>query len=413
MQSTERSVLGAALSAPGLWLSQAERINPDLFVEHAALAKHLCAMTEAGHPTDPQAVKAWLDARQIQIGMADLLELSELAPASSAGMESAVDALVDRSKRGALRRLAGTIDSLALDARHQPDDIIEETTRKLAEIGARSTRAVESLAHALPRVVIELSRPPADAVKTGLGSLDKFTGGFRPGQLIVLGARPSMGKTSFAVGLLRQAALSGKTVALFSLEMSCTQVIHRLLADVGNVDLARLSQHRLSEQMLSSITVAAAHLHKTRVFIGETDHGLPQVCAQIKAQHGLDLVIVDYLQLMQCRAESREQQVATLARNLKRMARNVGVPVLVLSQLNRSLEARQCKRPQLSDLRESGAIEQDADIVLLLWRPAYYATDADPTEAELVVAKQRNGPVGTMPLVWDETRARFNQAKSQ
>ena len=147
--------------------------------------------------------------------------------------------------------------------------------------------------------------------------------------------------------------------------------------------------------------------HNFRLFIGESVENLESVCRQIQHRDGLDLVIVDYLQLMQVKAESREQQIATITRKLKRLAVQLGTPVLALSQLNRALEMRANKRPQLSDLRESGAIEQDADIVMLLWREAYYDDSADPTTAELIVAKHRNGPTGAVPLIWDSDCTRF------
>ena len=413
MEATnETRVLSAALAEPGLWLAQAHRITPDLFIANRNLAVQLCAMTEAGKATEPAAVKTWLDEKGVAVPLSDLMAIAEHAPASPAGMEAAVDALVNDAKRHAIRRVSNLLTQLAADPRQRPDDIITEAVRKLTDIGARSTQAVKPLGPELVRVVKELGKPLKHGVKTGIRPLDSFTGGLTPGQLVVLGARPSMGKTSLALGVARQAALDGKTVCFLSLEMSTDQVIHRLLADVANVDLATISTHRLSDQEMTSVMAAANRLYESRVFIGESATNATQVCAQLKHQHGLDLVVVDYLQLMQVKAESREQQIATLSRDLKQLARRVGVPVLVLSQLNRAIEARSCKRPQLSDLRESGAIEQDADIVLLLWREAYYDDEADPSVAELVIAKQRNGPVGTLPLHWDETRARFSQAKS-
>lgn len=412
MEHTEKAVLGAALAEPGLWLSHADQIEPQIFQDLHALAVQLCAMRDAGHPTDPQSAKTWLDKNGVKMGLADLMELAEHAPASRAGLEVAVDALHDRRKRSELYRLGSRLVAMAQDLKRPPDEIVEELTQQLTAVGASSTGSMVELSKALHEVVTELGRPKTRGVRTGIATLDRFTGGFQPGNLVILGARPSMGKTSLALTISRQAALDGQTVAVFSFEMSTRQVIHRLLSDVGDVDLARISTHRLNQKDMAAITLAANRLHKTRVFIGESDRGIPQVCAQLKNQHKLSLVVVDYLQLMTAKAESRERQIATLSRNLKRMARAVGVPVLALSQLNRAVEQRQCKRPMLSDLRESGAIEQDADLVLLLWREAHYDDEADPTAAELIVAKQRNGPVGSLPLHWDETRARFSQPKT-
>ena len=412
MESTEASVLGAALSEPGLWLAEADRITPNLFIEHATLGRVLCDLRDTGEPTDPQAVAAYTQRKGHPVAVSDLMALAELAPASSAGMKQAVRTLVDRSKRHALAKLGGVLSRLAFDAKQRPDDMVVEAVAKLMDIGARSTRAIKPLRDVLPEVIRELNHPPVGSIKTGIQMVDNICGGLLPGALVVLGARPSMGKTALASGIARQAALAGQTVAFISLEMSAKQIAHRLLADLGNADLARISAHRLHPGEMDKIVNAAGRLHKTAIFVGETDKGLNAVCRQLKHQHGLDLIVVDYLQLMHTRADSREQEIAKISRELKQLARDVQVPVLVLSQLNRSLEARQLKRPRLSDLRESGAIEQDADMVFLLWRPGFYDENEDQTGAELVLAKNRNGPVGTIPLVFDETRARFSQPKT-
>lgn len=411
-QSPETRVLGAALSEPGLWLSQADRIHPDLFTDFAALASMLCAMRDAGHSIDVRSAQAWAQDHNQAMRIGDLLEIAEHSPMSPTSMTAAVDALHEQAKRRALVKLGRALTETAANKRYRADDILAESLTKLTDIGARSARALEPIGAGLQRVIKDLGKPLSNAVKTGLGAVDRVTSGFKPGQLIVLGARPSMGKTAFAVGVARQAALAGKSVAYFSLEMSADEVIHRMLANLSDVDLTRISTHNLREQDLTAILAAANRLHESRVFIAESTNQIEGVCAQAKHQHGLDLVVVDYLQLMSCRAESREQQIATLSRALKRLARAVRCPVLVLSQLNRALEARANKRPQLSDLRESGAIEQDADVVLFLWREGYYSPESPQDTAELVVAKHRNGPTGTVPLTWDETRARFTQSKT-
>jgi len=411
--TTETRIIGAALSEPGLWLSHADRINGELFSANRALASALCEMRDAGQPTDPQSVHAWLGARGRGVAMSDLLELAEHSPLSPESMAAAVAMLHNQAKRAALHKLGKALTETSINRRYHVDDVMAETMSTLAAIGARSAQALEPIGDGLKRVVKNLGKPVERTVKTGISTIDAVTGGFRPGQLVVLGARPSMGKTSLALGITRQAALAGKTVAFFSLEMSSDDVICRILADLGDVDLGRIMLHDLREQDLTAVLTAANKLHKTRVFIGESTDQIEGVCTQLQHQHGLDLVVVDYLQLMSIRAESREQQIATLSRGLKQLARRAKAPVLVLSQLNRNLEQRVSKRPQLSDLRESGAIEQDADVAMLLWRRSYYDPDADQTEAELVVAKHRNGPVGVVPLEWDETRARFSAGNRQ
>ena len=406
-QSNETRVLGAAMSEPGLWLAEAPRISADLFTSYRVLAEEILAMRELGKETDPQSVHAWLCERGIKSSLANLVELSDHSAMSAPSLKAAVDALHEVAKRDAIRKLAARLTLATNTAKARADEIVGNAIAELSEIAAKSAVGPKAFGKVLQCVMNNLGRPPTNTVKTGLSTIDQITGGFQPGQLVVVGARPSMGKTSLAMGFVRQAAATGKSVLVLSLEMSAEQVIHRILADLSKVNLARISTHRLSRNDFTALTNAANAAHKYRIWIGESADNLDPVCRQIKHRSGLDMVVVDYLQLMDCRAESREQQIATLSRSLKRLARALRVPVVVLSQLNRQLEQRANKRPQLSDLRESGAIEQDADIVLLLWRPGYYDPDANQSQAELIVAKHRNGPTGLVELEWRADCALF------
>jgi replicative DNA helicase len=406
-ESIEIRVLAAAMAEPGLWLAQAARINPDLFPNQKKLATEICAMRDAGKETDPRSVYTWLADRGAPIKLSDLMSMADQSPLSIDSMTQAVDALHENAKRVAVRQLGNWLTKQAREPGARADDILRQAIGALSDISARSSAGPEEFNMILQRVMNGIGKPPTDVVKTGISTIDAITGGFRGGQMIVVGARPSMGKTSLAMGFIRQAAAAGKTVALFSLEMSADQVCHRILADLSQINLARISTHHLSGNEIRALTNAANVAHRYKIFITETAVGIDGVCRQLKHQGGLDLVVVDYLQLMDCRAESREQQISTMSRNLKRLARDLAVPVVVLSQLNRQIEQRANKRPQLSDLRESGAIEQDADIVLLLWRPGYYDTEADQTEAELIVGKHRNGPTGLVELGWQADCARF------
>lgn len=405
--TNETRVLGAALSEPGIWLAQAPRISADLFVEYHLLAKAILEMRELGKETDPQSVHSWLGERGIKSSLATLVELSDHAALSTPSMAQAVDALHERAKREAIRRLAGWLDREVTQSKSRADEIVARGIGQLSEIAAKSAVGPKAFGKVLQCVMNQLGRPPTNTVKTGIGTVDAITGGFQPGQFVIVGARPSMGKTSLAMGFIRQAAAAGKSVLLLSLEMSAEQVCHRVLADLSKVNLARISTHRLSGNDMTALVNAAQASHKYAIWIGETGDNIDPVARQIKHRSGLDMVVVDYLQLMSIKGESREQQIATLSRNLKGLARSLGVPVVALSQLNRQIEQRANKRPQLSDLRESGSLEQDADIVLLLWRPGYYDPQADQSEAELIVAKHRNGPTGLVELEWQATRAQF------
>lgn len=413
METTnELTVLASALETPGLWLAVAPRITPELFSNHRQLANAICDLTDGGKPTDPQTVAARLETTGIKCRVSKLLEIAQYAPITQRTLDAAVEGLHETARLEAIRKLASTISAQTQQG-VRTEEILASATAAMAEIGARSTTEIQKVGNILHNVVRNMGRPRTDGIRTGIGMLDKVTGGFKPGELIILGARPSMGKTALALNIVRHAAQAGRTVAVISLEMTVDQVCHRLLADLSDIDLARIVSHRLSDQDMTKITSAANALHRFKIFIGESDAQMEAVCRQIKHQHQLHLVVVDYLQLMESRGRSREQEVASLSGRLKRMAKQLGCPVLALSQLNREVEKRANKRPMLADLRESGALEQDTDLAMLLWRPGYYDDEADPREAEINVAKNRQGPTGIVPLIWQEHAARFSARKAQ
>ena len=403
----ELRVLGTALAQTGLWADQAARIKPELFQTNYQLGAAICAMNATGTSLDPQSVQAYLADKGIKYLISDLMRIADCGAFTTYSLRLSVDKLHEAAKRRSIQRLVGQIMTQLETPGVSAEEIIRATMLNLVDIDARSSAEPLPIGEVFKRIIAGIDKPRDDGCQTGIQPIDRMTAGFKPGELIILGARPSMGKTSLAVGFCRQAAAAGKTVVFFSLEMSAEQVGQRLLADLSSVTLARIATHRLGTDDLNLVINAANTGHNFRLFIGESVENLESVCRQIQHRDGLDLVIVDYLQLMQVKAESREQQIATITRKLKRLAVQLGTPVLALSQLNRALEMRANKRPQLSDLRESGAIEQDADIVMLLWREAYYDDSADPTTAELIVAKHRNGPTGAVPLIWDSDCTRF------
>jgi replicative DNA helicase len=408
----EEQIIGAALAESGHWLTYASKLHPDLFVTYPVLGRELLLMTDDGHPTDPKSVQTWMADRGHEVKISRLLRLADCAPFSSHAMGVAVGSLHERAKRNALQKLSGLLAQGLKEPGLKADDVIGKAFRYLTDLAERSSTDVFQIASVLNDVVRNLGKPQQRGVKTGIAPIDSITHGFKPGELVVLGARPSMGKTALALGISARAAVDGGSVLLFSLEMSTQQLCQRLLSMLSGVNLARIVTGRVGSSDVTEITEAANVAHKLRLFVCEDTDYIEATCRQVKHRHGLDLVVIDYLQLMSCRAESREQQIATLSRSLKQLARRLGCPVLVLSQLNRAVEARTCKRPQLSDLRESGAIEQDADQVMLLWRPAYYDDAEDPTEAELILAKNRNGPTGSVELTWVEQCARFSGKKT-
>jgi replicative DNA helicase len=263
-------------------------------------------------------------------------------------------------------------------------------------------------------------------IPTGYSKLDEMTAGLQPSDLIVIAGRPSMGKSSFSLNIAERTALAeGTKVGIFSLEMSTDLVVQRFLCSLARLDSSKLRTGRLADADWPRLTTCAGRLSEAPIFIDDTPAiSLLEMRAKarrLKAEHGLDLVIVDYLQLVsgRVRAENRQQEISEISRGLKAMAKELNVPVIALSQLSRAVEAREDKRPQLSDLRESGAIEQDADVVIFLYRPAFYARkdrakqleddEAEDNTAEVIIGKQRNGPTGTVHLAFRREYARFEE----
>jgi replicative DNA helicase len=248
-------------------------------------------------------------------------------------------------------------------------------------------------------------------VSTGYRDIDELTGGFKPGQLIVIAARPSMGKTALAMNFARNSAIRhNNSVAVFSLEMSKEEVLGRLIGSEARIDITRLISGKIEENEWGKLTDAASRLSETMIFIDDSSALTPgeirSKCRRIKAQYGkLDMVIVDYMQLMRpgvsSKSQNREQEIADISRTLKAIAKEMAVPVIALSQLNREVDKRTDKRPFLSDLRESGAIEQDADMIMFIYRDEVYHRDTQwKGMAEIIVAKNRSGPQKTINLTW-------------
>ncbi len=256
-------------------------------------------------------------------------------------------------------------------------------------------------------------------VPTGFTQLDQLLSGLQPSDLVIVAARPSMGKTAFALSVAREASRRGKAVGIFSLEMSAQQLVLRLISAEAAVGLQALRSGRLSNAEMHEIVTRVDSLMNAQIYIDDSA-GLSPVefrakCRRMKMEHKIDLVMVDYLQLMHApKAESREREISVISHTLKAVAKELNIPVIALSQLNRTLEARADKRPMLSDLRESGSIEQDADVVMFIHRPEYYKItafeDGRSTEniAEIIVGKQRNGPTGDIRLFYQKELAAFH-----
>jgi len=264
--------------------------------------------------------------------------------------------------------------------------------------------------------VLYESKGGLTGISSGFKDLDTLTAGLQKSDLILVAARPSMGKTAFTLNIASYVGLHGHSVAFFSLEMSKEQLMQRMLCSEGGIDASRLRTGQLDEGEWNHLVETADKLSRAPIYIddtaGITVMDLRSKARRLKAEHGLDLIIIDYLQLMQGRpsknSDNRQQEISEISRSLKALARELDVPVIALSQLSRSVESRQVKKPMLSDLRESGSLEQDADIVMFLYREDYYDKDTENKNiTEIIVAKHRNGPVDSISLFFQKEFTKF------
>ena len=332
------------------------------------------------------------------------------------------------SEKAALRRLIRVNEEIAsacYAGKDSVEEIMEDTEKKIFQVLQRKTNdefvpIKDVVLNALDKIeAASRMKGSVTGMPTGFIDLDYKTSGFQPSDLILIAARPSMGKTAFVLNIAEYMAFrSNETVAIFSLEMSKEQLVNRLFALESRVDSQILRTGNLSDNDWSSLIEAAGVIGRSNLIIDDTPgisvSELRSKCRKYKLEHNLGIIMIDYLQLMQCsrKSESRQQEISDISRSLKEIARELQVPVVALSQLSRAVEQRPDHRPMLSDLRESGAIEQDADVVMFLYRDDYYNHDTEKKDvAEVIIAKQRNGPIGTVELAWLPRYTKFANMK--
>ena len=338
----------------------------------------------------------------------------------SSNQDTYIDILKEKSILRSLAEFSDEIKALSLEDKSPAKNVLEKAEKGLFEISQGGLRnsltALDVIMSDTVQTIMKRvqNRGELSGVTTGFTDLNSLLGGFQKSDLVLLAARPSMGKTALAVNLAVNAAKAGKKVAMFSLEMSKTQIGQRILASFAQMNLSSLFKGELEGQDLVNLITASNELSKYSLHIDDTAAisliELKAKLRRLKMEEGLDLVIVDYLQLMTTgeRIENRVQELSQISRGLKVIAKELDVPVLALSQLSRALEQRPDKRPKLSDLRESGAIEQDADIVMFLYRDYVYNKETEnPNLAEVIVSKHRNGPIGVVNLIWKDEYTRF------
>ncbi|MDB4866315.1 MAG: dnaB [Cohnella sp.] len=415
----EQAVLGAILLETEALITAMERVRAEDFysVAHQRIFDAIVALNEDNQPIDLITLTARLqDHGQLEEvgGVSYIVKLAGAVP-TAANVEYYAQIVEEKSM---LRRLIRTATQIVSSGYAEGDEVgallsdaeqrILELSNRRASTGFISIRDV--LMDVFERVEFLYNhKGGVTGIPSGFPDLDKMTSGFQRNDLIIVAARPSVGKTAFALNIAQNVSVrAGETVAIFSLEMSAPQLVQRMICAEANVDAGRMRTGFLEGDDWEKLSMAIGSLSEAQVFIddspGITVADIRAKCRRLKKEKGLGMVLIDYLQLISGRGkagENRQQEVSEISRTLKQIARELEVPVIALSQLSRGVEQRQDKRPLMSDLRESGSIEQDADIVAFLYRDDYYDKETEKKNIiEIIIAKQRNGPVGTVELVF-------------
>lgn len=423
---TEQAVIGSILMDKDEMMNVADILVPDDFYqsEYRMIYQAMVQINSEGRPVDLVTVHEQLKSMNVPPEVSSLDFMIEVvnSVATSANAKHYAKIVKEKSLLRKVIKVNETIMEECYAGHESADAILEETEKQLFKL--LQSRGAEDITPIKDVVMEAINRIEAASkqsgsvtgVPTGFTDLDYRTAGLQPSDMILIAARPSMGKTAFALNLAAHAACKKHiTTAIFSLEMSKVQLVNRFLSMESSVSAQNLRTGNLSETEWEKLVEGASIIGNSGLVIDDTPgisiSDLRSKCRKIKLEHDdLGLIIIDYIQLMtsNTRSESRQQEVSEISRSLKALARELNVPVVALSQLSRAVEQRPDHRPMLSDLRESGAIEQDADVVMFLYRDEYYKKDTDkPGVAEIIIAKQRNGPVGTVELAWIGDRQRF------
>ena len=427
----EQAVLGGLMLDNTAWDRIADLIAESDFyrADHRVIYRHVSRLIEHNKPADVVTVAEVLESTRELATVGGLPYLSALAGNTPSAANIRRYAEIVR-ERAILRRLAEVGTEIADTAyntmgreAHQILDEAESKVFEIAEQGARGRQGFQEMPPLLTRVVerIDLlynrqSDSDVTGLATGFIDLDRMTSGLQAGDLIIIAGRPSMGKTSLALNIAEHAALSGGLpVGVFSMEMAATQLVMRMIGSVGKLDQHKLRTGRLHDEDWQRLTHAVGKLNEAPIHIDETAALNPlELRARARRLHRqykrLGMIVVDYLQLMSASTtgENRATELSEISRSMKSLAKELECPVVALSQLNRSLEQRPNRRPVMSDLRESGALEQDSDVILFIYRDEVYNPDtADKGVAEVIIGKQRNGPIGTVKLAFLGEYTRF------
>jgi replicative DNA helicase len=423
----EQAVVGSMIMDRQAVITAGEMLNVDDFYykQYGIMFQSMIDLNNEGKAIDVIVLHERLKEQNLPDEVSSIEFIRDLWAAMPTSANIRQHAAIVKEK-SILRNIIRVNDSIASECyagERKTQDILEDTEKKIFELvknkGDHKNKPIDEVVlEALDRIqAAAKNRGAVTGVPTGFTDLDNYLSGLQPSDFVLVAARPSMGKTAFVLNVAENVAIKqGITTAIFSLEMSNVQLVNRMLSLESSVDADKLRKGRLDTSDWGKLVEGADSIAKSHLIIDDTPgisvSELRSRCRKYKMENDLGLVIIDYLQLMSGsgsgRSDSRQQEISDISRSLKALARELDVPVVTLSQLSRAVEQRPDHRPMLSDLRESGAIEQDADVVMFLYRDDYYNKDTEIKGiAEIIIAKQRNGPVGTVKMAWIPEQTRF------
>ena len=414
----EQSVIGSMLMDREAIVVASELISSEDFYnkQYGILFETMVELNDQGSPVDIVTLQDRLKEKDVPPEVSSLEFMGELVRAvpTSANIKYYANIVAEKSTLRKLIRLNEEIANTCYVGKENLEYILEDTEKRVFQlVQKRNTGDFVPIRQVVMNAMDKIeaasrNKGAVTGIPTGFVDLDYRTAGMQPSDLVLIAARPSMGKTAFVLNIAQHVAFKqNKTVAIFSLEMSKEQLVNRMFSLESRVDAQHLRTGQLNDQEWERLIESAGVIGRSHLIIDDTPgisiSELRSKCRKFKLEHNLSMIIIDYLQLMtgSGRTDSRQQEISDISRSLKAIARELSVPVLALSQLSRAVEQRPDHRPMLSDLRESGAIEQDADVVMFIYRDDYYNHDTDRKDiAEIIIAKQRNGPIGTIELAW-------------
>ena len=421
----EQSVIGSMIMDREAIVVASELVTGEDFYsrQYGILFETMVELNDEGKPVDLVTLQDRLKEKDVPPEVSSLEFVRDLITAvpTSANIKYYAGIVAEKATLRKLIRLNEDIANTCYAGKESLEVILEDTEKKIFEVvQKRNTGDFVPIRQVVMNAMERIERASKNkgavtGIATGFADLDYRTAGMQPADLVLIAARPSMGKTAFVLNIAEHVAFKlNRTIAIFSLEMSKEQLVNRLFSLESKVDSQHIRTGQLSDQEWEKLIESAGVIGKSNLIIDDTPGisiaELRSKCRKYKLEHDLSMIVIDYLQLMSGsgRTDSRQQEISDISRSLKAIARELSVPVLALSQLSRAVEQRPDHRPMLSDLRESGAIEQDADVVMFIYRDEYYNHDTErPGIAEIIIAKQRNGPIGTVELAWLPNYTKF------